>query len=237
METLVHKLDQEMVEQASRREGISHPIITLLEEHQSRIAELNAGAPPRPDPNYDGYIKKHYGFLVDAMVEAGEFTLYPQETIAIWSKAVEVLSKSQPHRHIFATALVGAFAIQGMSEPERKQLPRHFVETGQLPDVIAQNRPSLEHLQKRLGQLSESLGAVIGYVFGVDDIQVVTKLVMEAGCRNQKAIADLEILADYHQAHNNTVLALVSENIGAGLEAWNTAISRKLLEKQGNNSG
>src|SRR3989344_8374689 len=124
-------LTREQVECASRREGVSHPVISVIEYNEPRIAQLHqAYQSIESNQEQQRYVRNNYGFLGDAFEEAGEFFLGPLDIVAICSKAVDVWPDNIYPRYGLARMIAPAYAIQG--KPEHRGLARYFLETHEL---------------------------------------------------------------------------------------------------------
>ena len=80
-------LTREQIERAARREGVQHPVISVLDGYAPRLAQFNEGYSRAQDRQ--SFTRANLGFLADAVEEAGDFSFGPLNIVAIWSKTLE----------------------------------------------------------------------------------------------------------------------------------------------------
>lgn len=110
----------EQIKAAEKREGYSsHPVLGVIETHLSLITKLNEQYRLlTATPEQEDFCSQNFGFLADALVKAGPFTLQPLELVAIWSRLREIFTGNRQERYFVAAILGNAYAIQGMENPD-----------------------------------------------------------------------------------------------------------------------
>lgn len=135
----------------------THPVVRVLNQHSGRIAGLNQEYSSITEKGKDSYIGENYGFLADAIVEAGQYSLEPSDLVAIWSEAVKFFP-DRKLRYRLAMMISSAYAIQKMSDQEWKRVPRSLIETSALPEDVKKDREGLstfgEGIDGVVGKLS-----------------------------------------------------------------------------------
>lgn len=210
-------LTKDQVERAERREGIYHPVITLLESYTPRFLQLNQEY-SRLTGNQEqhDYIQKNYGFLADALEATEDFTLKPLELIAIWSKACEVLGLYQRYR--LAGMLSSAYGIKGIKKPNWKGFPRYTLENFDLPKKVLNDREGLIYVKSRFREITASLDEICFYAFGIGwASNKLGELFKREIDGDKKATEELDALIQYEKEHNTLLLGNIYENFGNGM--------------------
>ncbi|OGK19431.1 hypothetical protein A3G67_00510 [Candidatus Roizmanbacteria bacterium RIFCSPLOWO2_12_FULL_40_12] len=222
-------LTREQVNQAESRVGFSHPVLTTIERNLPRILHLNEGYVFVTDSsNQQQYIKGHYGFLADALVEAGPYPLEPIDLIAIWARVIEVFPNNY-YRYDLAGMISSAYAVMEIEDLEWKKLPRHYFETGQLPEAVTKDRSGLVVVQSRLHQIGENLGDIDFYTDGVSDgITHASDLAKRERDGDEEAARELDALIAHQKAHNTPTLSELHENFGNGYMPLSRAVGKAL---------
>lgn len=217
-------ITRDQVSQAEQRVGYSHPIIAVLDRHLPQITQLHEGfSSISGNQEQQEYIRQNYGFLADAVVEAGSFTLQPLEMVAVWSRAMEIFPSNLYHRYALARIITSAYAIQGLeATPAWKSFPRHFFETNNIPDELVEDRLELEHLKWRISDIGRSIDELDFYSYGTreDAMEVAFKLGKRANQEGDvEAQEQLDKLISYQKEHKTPVLGAIHENWGIGLSS------------------
>jgi hypothetical protein len=210
-------LSGKQIARAERREGVSHPVLSVLEQHLPTIIQLNEGYSSLTDnQEQQRYIKKHYGFLADALVEAGPYTLEPTDLIAIWSRAQEVFSGY--HQQALAGMVSSVYAIQGAENSEWRKFPRHYLETSQLPEGVIKDKGGLLYVKSRLDQIGESLDDIDFYTYGTREPRMTYafNLAKRGSEGDEAAKKELERLIAHEKAHQTPVLEAFHANFRNG---------------------
>lgn len=210
---------EEQVAQAERRESFSHPVLTVIEEHLPQIIQLNKGYSSIPivdTQEQQRYIKEHYGFLADALVDVNLYTLRPLEIVAIWSRAVEVFSGY--HRYALAGMVAAAYAIQEVESPSWRKFPKHYLETAKLPAEVLTDHSGLTQVIGRLDQIGVSLDKLDFYVYGTREPAMELAFELAGRIRNgdAQAQAELDRLIAHQRKYSTPVLKEIHENWGNG---------------------
>lgn len=211
-------LTPDIVAMAESRVGVIHPVISLIDKHLPTIMELNEGYALLTDnQEQQKYIRDHYGFFADSIVEALPFTLEPTDLISIWSRAQEVFSGY--HRYSLVTMISSAYAIQGLENPEWKKLPRHLLETGKLPDEVLHDSSGLLHIRKKVKEITESLNELDFYVYGMrgSALEYAAQLAKRERDGDTSAREELDRLVAHQNKHATSTLGAIHENFGNGL--------------------
>jgi hypothetical protein len=212
------ELTGEQVSRAERRDGITHPVLSVIEQHLPTINHLTEGySQITNNQEQQRYIREHYGFLADAFVEAGPYTMEPTDIVAIWSRATEVFSGY--HRYALAQMISSAYAIQGLDNPEWRRYPRHYLETSELPEEVTEDRDGMLHAQSRLDEIDRSLKDIDFYVYGTHEsaMSLAFNLSKKEAAGDQEAKRQLEELIAHQESRTTPVLGQIHENFGNGL--------------------
>lgn len=70
------------------------------------------------------YLEQNFGFMADAIAEAGGFTLQPNDIINVWSKTSDMFSYYQ--RHALSGIISAAYCVQLFRRKEWKMFPRIY---------------------------------------------------------------------------------------------------------------
>src|SRR3989338_9739207 len=210
-------LTKDQVAQAESRIGFTHPVLTVIEYNLPDIVQLAKGYSQIIDnQEQQRYIRRQYGFLADAIVEVGSYTMEPTDIIAIWSRAREVFSGY--HRYALAGMVASAYAIQGLDNPDWKRFPRHYLETSELPTEVLGDREGLENVMRRLDEIGESLDELNVYVYGTKEsgMEMGAKLGARMRDGDTEAEAELEKLIAMEKERKTPILGEIHENFGNG---------------------
>lgn len=210
--------NRDQISRAEQRIGISHPVINTIDLCLPLVTHLNH--------EYDGidnnqaqqrFILANYGFLADALVAAGHYTLKPLEIVAIWSRALEVFSGYQ--KYAFGGIVSSAYAIQGLKNPEWQKVPRRLLETGRLPQALNKDRDGLLHIKGRLDEIDASLRELDFYTYGTREAgtDLAARLSMRIRGGDLDAKEELDRLISHYNEHKTNVLSHIHENVGTGL--------------------
>jgi hypothetical protein len=107
------------------------------------------------------FSQENYGFLGDAIEEAGDYDLGPLDLIAVWSKACDYWPRGMTSgfsKYDFTAIISAAYAIQGM--PELRGFSRTYLETFDIPEELKTNEPALMHISERLKHVRRSFQEV-----------------------------------------------------------------------------
>lgn len=156
------------VERAANREGVQHPVISVLEYHSPRLSELSEPYRRIADTQEaQRYSDGNLGFLADAIEEAGDFSLNPLDLVAIWSKAMD-LPLGGYFRYDLAGMISAAYGIRGIQTSGWDGFPRYFSERGRLPKSVAKDRSGLLYVHERLETIGNNLMSSI-FIFPVEE--------------------------------------------------------------------
>ncbi|MDD5415978.1 MAG: hypothetical protein PHE48_03195 [Candidatus Daviesbacteria bacterium] len=211
-------LTKEQVAQAESRIGITHPVLTVIENHLPTLIQLSNDYPKTSDnQGQSQYIREHYGFLADAFVEAGPYTLEPLDLIAIWSRVTRGVFPLYA-RYRLAGMVSSIYAIQGVENPEWRKFPRHYLETGELPECVTRDRGGLLYVQSRLRQIGESLEDIDFYIYGTREpaMSYAFQLAKREAEGDEEAKKKLEALILHEKTHTTPILSELLENFGNG---------------------
>ncbi len=214
VERQILTLDQ--VTKAENRIGISHPILTQIDNYLPEITRFQQGYPPTDSKLQQRYISENFGFFADVITEVGPFTLKPHELISIWSRTKEVFSTYQ--RYALAGIVSSAYAVQEAENQEWKKFPRYYLETGEIPDVVKKDKSGLLHVQNRLKLIDESLNDLSSYVHGTREpiITYTLNLARREREGDLEAKRELEVLLARQQNYQNPTITEIHENFGNG---------------------
>jgi|Napbiome12C3dose_1001474.scaffolds.fasta_scaffold00004_66 hypothetical protein len=126
---------------AEARIGINHPVITVIDTHLPQLIQLGREYSAIVD-NHERFefMSKTHGFLADALVDVGPYTLKPLDLVAVWSRVTEVFSVSSNQRYAIAEIVSAAYAVQGLEDPKWKRFPRCRLENFKLPEDVVKDK-------------------------------------------------------------------------------------------------
>jgi hypothetical protein len=198
---------------AAERGEITHPIISVLEQHLPALLRCSESY---PDGTVNSereleHIKPYYGPLADAFVDASPYTLGAVDVIAIWATLDRLAFDTNLGyaRYLLAGMISSAYAIQGLDNPAWKKFPRHYVETGHLPDELQTDKEGLTHV---LGKLRE--------ITAINDINTYRSSIMQSG----------------NEASNISFLRGITENLSTGLTMVASRVDLTLMRLAKTNS-
>lgn len=208
-------LTKEQVTEAESRVGFSHPVLTVIESHRSKLVQLSEAYPKTTPDGQHQYIRENYGFLADALVEAGPYTIEPLDLIAIWSLATTGLFPNYA-RYRLAEMVSGAYAIQGTENPEWRKFPRYTLEINELPEGVKRDKNELIYVQNRLDQVYANLDEIQFYIYGSRESSMhhVFILAKRSAEGDEAAKKELDALTLNEQMHKTPVLNELMENFG-----------------------
>lgn len=212
-------LTPEQYARAERRDDISHPVITVLDHHLPTLIRINQGySAITGNQEQFAYISQNYGFLADALTEAGAYTLEPEDLIAIWSRAREIFPQSRYQRYALAGMVSSVYAIQGVENPEWRRFPRHYLETSELPEGVTRDRNGLVHVSSRLDDVGDSLDELNRYVFGTKEsgMEIAANLAKKLRDGDPDADRQLQELIALEKTRQTPLLGDIHENFGNG---------------------
>lgn len=156
-------LTEEDIARAENRADSTHPIVSVIDQNLPKIETLKIELGHLPSDQQRPFFAANFGFLADAMTEAGPFTLEPLDMIAIWSKVVEVFPVSTIYRYPVAAAVSSAYAVQGIDNPNWKKFPAKYLNSRRIPEELKQDRNGLEHVREKLEEVGTSLSILAPY--------------------------------------------------------------------------
>lgn len=199
------QLTKEQVALAERREGVSHPVLNLLEKLKTEIAEGTLGS------------------LADELEELDSFSLEPLELVAIWSKVGEV---GISQRYAFAGMLTLAYALSKEIKTDWKGATRFYLENGKLPQTIAKDVDALKAIESGLGDIDENLGVLEFYRSGTSDaVSLASELARRVISGDREAFLRLQELRDRQKEYQTPVVSQLRENFGNGMLGLRLALS------------
>ena len=161
-------LTPDTVSQAETRRDVTHRIVAVLDQQAPRLAQLQEDYGQIANNQEEQcFISENYGFLADALVDAGSFSLQAEDLISIWSCAMDMFgTHGRYQRYALARMVSTAYAVQGVANPEWKTFPRSFAERAGLPDALITDREGLTHVQERLHDIGEAIDDINFYTYG-----------------------------------------------------------------------
>lgn len=221
-------LTMEEVERAERREGIDHPVLQVFEDNLATIAMLDEIYRNISDNSArQKFVRENFGFLAVAFVKLPAFTLEPLELLAIWSRAVELFHVYM--RYELAAVLSAAYAIQGLANPGWKKFPRTYLETGNLPAEVLEDRDGLLQVKAKLQELKKGREVIDIYVFGIENpMEKSVELAKRARDGDKEADKEFDLLIERQKSRQTKAISELGENFGQGLiwHALRDALSR-----------
>lgn len=222
-------LTREQVEAAERREGITHPIIDLLEKHEEYILDTNKKIPSAGSRDtFWGFYIDNFGFLADELEEIGEFSVEPLDLIAIWSKTLDLFHDYQ--RYAFSRMLSAAYVLAGNSGIDNKGATRFLLENDELPAYLLDDPKVLMAMRERFDIISRSLKDVDFYVNGIEEsaITVASRLAKLERDGDVEAGKRLQEMIDRQNEFLTPVLDNLHENFGNGMVPLRMFVSEAL---------
>ncbi len=203
---------------AESRQGVSHPVIAVLDKNLPAIERFLQGRVSTDNQAAQRYVAQNLGFLADAVSEAEPFTLEPEELVAVWSRAMEIFPDSGYSRYSLAGIVSSAYATQGLENSAWRQLPRHYLETGELPDGALEDRQGLAHVVAKFGDIDDSLGELNRYVYGSTDSGTMQArdLTRREMAGDVDAGRQLDEMIEQEKVRKTDLLSAIGENFGNG---------------------
>ena len=218
-------LKREDIERASRREGFSHPVVSVLEYHEPKIVQLN-GEYASVSGNHEQqvYIARNFGFLGDALEGAGDFSLGPLDLVAIWSKAVEIWPHNSYPRYKLSAMLGSSYGIIG--RPDLKGLSRYYVETSCLLSKLVSDKSGLLHIQDRLHHIYKSLDELDFYVYGTKEspMRQAAELIKKRMAGDEEAGREFDRLVADEEGFQTPLLDQIDDNSGDGMAPFDMCV-------------
>lgn len=211
------------IQKAEQRVGISHPILDVIKMHLPRLQELHEQCALIPDnQDQQAYIRANYGFLADAVVEAGDYSLEPLELVAIWSQVGEIFDTERPgdsyHKYAIAGIVATAYAIRELENPAFQNLPRYVLERDELPDEITSDLESMRHVRSRLDMVDGNIEDLDFYINGTrkPGVEIAFNLAKKADAGDLDAKKQLDELLARSKERSTPTLQSIHENFGNG---------------------
>lgn len=191
-------LSKEQVDRAERREGINHKIIEVLESNRNKLVEIDKGLEGvKVTGDARVFIGERLGFLAEEFEKVAPFTLELLEIVAIWSELTEIVSH-ESLRDDVAFLLQLSYAIQGLDDPQWKDLPRYFLETSELPPNVLNCGGGLSHVREKAAKLEQVVEGLNKYMWGSGEH--ITELMFDAALAGTNPDAAREAKHRYEEA-------------------------------------
>ncbi len=162
---MVSQFTDDEVSQALRVEGYqNHPIVAVMGRYEPQIRDFSLAYHSLAPQDGHEFARNNLGFFVDAVLEAGEFTLNPLEIIAIWSKVRDMeLPKYDTARYLSLgyAAIPLDTAIWG-------GVQRFYLQNDSFPKSVTGRQDDLGIISQRLEQVSESVEKILEYANGFE---------------------------------------------------------------------
>lgn len=224
-------LTKEHIQRAGKREGISHPVISVLEYHEPRILQIREEYSSISDnQEQQKHIRRNFGFLADAVEDLGHFPMGPLDIVAVWSKAHELMGNYQ--RYELVGIISAAYGIRASDtaeypSPEWRGFPRQYIQERRLPERAVENRNGILHLKTRLSDIDVSLDKLDFYVYGTNES--FSDLCHKAFRENdEEAMKRFEEMCAHEKEYSTPVLGEIHENFGNGLLPLKYEINKAL---------
>jgi len=110
------------------------------------------------------------GFLADALVETGSFSLDAKDQIGIWTRLLsmdEFGFNSKP-AFTFSNMIASAYIVQGTENPIWKKFPRWELENPgkKLPEEFTGDTKGLDYVRNRFSQFQKQYEEIENYLYG-----------------------------------------------------------------------
>lgn len=153
-------LTTESIENAINSNGITHPVIKLIDSHASQMSQFLEGYhADMSNAERQTYVKQNYGFFADAVVELKDFSLEPLEIIAIWSKVEEL----EMPKYVTAMVLASAYAQAKFTNESWKDTTRYMLENGTVPESVSHLKQDIEIYKERVKQVHDNINLIDQY--------------------------------------------------------------------------
>lgn len=221
-------LTKEQIERAIAREGVYHPVISVMDSHADEISRFNQTYRAIENTQErERWGRSNLGFLADAIEKAGDFSMEPLDIVAIWSKTDEVGLRNG---YALAGMVSTAYCIQGVPTPGWTGLPRYYSENGDLPEGVMGDKTGLLYVNGRLSEINRSLDELDFYVYGTreEPMQLTAELAKKEMDGDQEAATRLDQFIAYHKEHGNPILGRIHENFPNGLISLRLSLNEAL---------
>ena len=212
-------LTKDQVLRAERREGYTHPVISLLERRAPEITDFHQAYRHLKDSqDQQRLVEAYFGFLADDFGSLPDFTLAPLELVAIWSKAHEMMGYYE-RKVGLGMVLPTSYSIKGIQNPAWKKFPRLMLQEYKLPQEVEIDREGLLHARERVNQVKANLDEVRFYMHGVrNGTTRAADLALKAYREGDNtARKELDRLVAYSKEHQTRLLLELGENLGSGV--------------------
>ncbi len=169
------RIDPVAFKAAESRQGVSHPVLGVFSRHAETISRLNGEFTAiRSTESGEVAFRKEREKLADYTFLAEEFsaidahTLEPLDLVALWSGIAETFPVA-PIRYAVAQSLVLTYAIQGLENPQWKQLPETCFtkDDASLYDELCQSDMQGAHqVTERIKEVRANLRALVDFSYG-----------------------------------------------------------------------
>ncbi|MBL7055439.1 hypothetical protein ISS07_00840 [Candidatus Woesearchaeota archaeon] len=156
-------LSIEEVEKSVAREGVEHPLLTILDELTPQFQKYFAERPETNEPSTaNDYIKNNLGFFAEAIDQTADYNLEPLDLIAIWSKAEEI-GMSRYDTTEMSGMIAAKYAAQGLKDPAWKNMASKNLKSSDLSSDALNRSDDVVVFRSRLEQVSASVDALDEY--------------------------------------------------------------------------
>lgn len=138
---------------------IDHPVLTVLTRSVGILTSLHQENPGfRTTHEQQRFIQDNFGFLADAIEEAGDFPLTSLDMVAISSKARSLQLSDYERRAVArATSTTYGCAQLKLENPSWIGFPRRYLEAGRWPKQDLEDRHELQLFKERIVLVSEGI--------------------------------------------------------------------------------
>lgn len=188
--------------------AFTHPVLTVFEKNKQRIIDLRKEHGNRVP-------RTQYGFLADALVEAGSFSLEAKDMIGTWARllSMEEFGFNNRPEFIFSNMIASAFIIQGVESPGWEKFPRWALENPgkELPEEFTGDKEGLAYVRNRFGQFKKNYEEINNYLYGSEtasaDLESAGKNLHEP-----RSLKKIQAYADVRKSRTTDVLDKVLNN-------------------------
>jgi hypothetical protein len=182
---------EEQMKNAEARIGFTHPVLSVIEEQLPAIGRFQEAYTQISDSTkQDRYAHAHLGFLADALVKKGPFSMTATDIVAIWSRIREVFSFFHSTSRL-SEIVAYAYAVGELDDPKWKQFPRRFFQTSKFPQEVLSDTEGIANVKRKFREIQKSLDDIDLYAFGTTN-PMVEGMIIYAKAQNGDAAAQAQ---------------------------------------------
>lgn len=130
--------------------GEPHVVSQVIDQLLPRIEKINQGS-----FKDSASVGEFYGFIARALTSK-PYDLNPEDMVTIWSGVMKTFPGLH-QRYALARAVIAAYVVRGAKRKRWAKVPEYFMETNELPIYVLSDTSDLNHVQRRLTEVSNSI--------------------------------------------------------------------------------